>query len=175
MTILFIRSLIEGDWTTLFMKFGFQALAWVLVLIACLIDLRTGLKASKANGVFRTSSFGLRQTLKKFKDYMDVLLMAFICDLFLSIFVVIADDFSFLKIFSLPLVTIVVFIYTMATEFISVLENKRKARGRPIYTLEAIDAINDLSQLIGVDGVEKLAKMVKRKTTEKQATDEHKN
>ena len=132
MTLLFIKAILEHDWYTLAVKLGYQALAWVFVLFACFIDLKTGITASKANGVFKTSSYGLRMTLKKFKDYMDVFLMAFVIDVFLSIFNTQADSYSFLSIFSLPLVTIVIFVYTMATEVVSVLEKKRKAKGAPI-------------------------------------------
>ena len=167
MKLLFIKSILEHDWYTLAVKLGYQALAWVFVLFACFIDLKTGIKASKAHGVFKTSSYGLRQTIKKFKDYMDVLLMAFVIDVFLSIFNTMGHEYAILNIFSLPLVTIVIFIYTMATELISVLENKRKVKGMPIYTPEAIDAINDLAKVLGIDGVIKLSEMVKKQSEEK--------
>lgn len=167
MTVLFINELLHKQWYELFVKLGIQALAWVLVLTACLIDLKTGIKASRVKGIFKTNSFGLRQTMKKFKDYMDVLLMAFITDIFLSVFVILSDEFSFLKIFDLPLITIVIFVYTMATEFISVLENKRKAKGAQIYTPEAIDAINDIAKTIGVENIAKLAELVKEKASGK--------
>lgn len=162
MELLFIRAILHQDWYTLAVKLGYQALAWVIILIACFVDLRTGMKASKAHGIFKTNSYGLRKTLKKFKDYMDVMLMAFLCDIFLSIFYVRADDFAFLKIFDLPLVTIVLFVYTIATEFISVLENKRKEKGAPVYTPKAIEAINELTKVVGIDGVEKLAELIKK-------------
>ena len=164
MTLLFIKAILQHDWYTLAVKLGYQALAWVFVLFACFIDLKTGITASKAHGVFKTSSYGLRMTLKKFKDYMDVFLMAFVIDVFLSIFNTQADSYSFLSIFSLPLVTIVIFIYTMATEMISVLENKRKAKGAPIYTPEAINAINEITETLGIDGLTKLSEMIKNKS-----------
>ena len=164
MTLNFIQSILNHDWYALSVKLGYQALAWLFVLFACFIDLKTGITASRANGVFKTSSYGLRMTLKKFKDYMDVFLMAFVIDVFLSIFYTQADSYSFLSIFSLPLVTIVIFIYTMATEMISVLENKRKAKGAPIYTPEAINAINEITQTIGIDGLTKLSEMIKNKS-----------
>ena len=162
MELLFIKSILQHDWYTLGVKLGYQALAWLLVLFACFIDLRTGIKASKVNKEFKTNSYGLRRTLRKFKDYMDVLLMAFIIDVFLSIFNTMADSYSFLAIFSLPLVTIIIFIYTMATELISVLENKRKAKGAIIFSPDAIDAVNDLAKIIGIEGVVKLTAMVKK-------------
>jgi len=164
MTLAFIQSILNHDWYTLSVKLGYQALAWVFVLFACFIDLKTGITASRANGVFKTSSYGLRMTLKKFKDYMDVFLMAFAIDVFLSIFNTMSDQYSFLAIFSIPLVTIVIFIYTMATELISVLENKRKAKGTPLYTPEAMDAINEITKAIGVDGLSKLSEMIKEKS-----------
>ena len=172
MELLFIRSILNQDWYTLSVKLGWQALAWVIVLVACFIDLRTGMKASKANGVFKTNSYGLRKTLKKFKDYMDVMLMAFLCDIFLSIFYVRADDFAILRLFDLPLVTIVLFIYTIATEFISVLENKKKEKGAPVYTQKAIDAINDLAKVVGVDGIEKLADLIKKGSDDSNKSNE---
>ena len=164
MTLNFIQSILNHDWYALSVKLGYQALAWLFVLFACFIDLKTGITASRANGVFKTSSYGLRMTLKKFKDYMDVFLMAFVIDVFLSIFNTQTDSYSFLSIFSLPLVTIVIFIYTMATEMISVLENKRKAKGTPIYTPEAINAINEITETLGIDGLTKLSEMIKNKS-----------
>lgn len=164
MEVLFINSILHHDWYGLCIKLAYQGLAWVFVLFACFIDLKTGITASKANGVFRTSSYGLRQTLKKFKDYMDVFLMAFVIDVFLSIFNTMADSYTFLSIFNLPLVTITIFVYTMATELISILENKRKAKGSPIYTPQAIDAINEITKSLGIDGLEKLSEMIKSKT-----------
>lgn len=164
MEVLFINSILHHDWYGLCIKLAYQGLAWVFVLFACFIDLKTGITASKANGVFRTSSYGLRQTLKKFKDYMDVFLMAFVIDVFLSIFNTMADTYTFLSIFSLPLVTITIFIYTMATELISILENKRKAKGTPIYTPEAINSINEITKVLGINGVEKLSQFIKDNT-----------
>ena len=164
MTLSFIQSILNHDWYALSVKLGYQALAWVFVLFACFIDLKTGITASRANGVFKTSSYGLRMTLKKFKDYMDVFLMAFAIDVFLSIFTTMASQYSFLSIFSIPLVTIVIFIYTMTTELISVLENKRKAKGTPIYTPEAINAINEITKTLGVDGLTKISEIIKNKS-----------
>ena len=164
MTLSFIQSILNHDWYALSVKLGYQALAWVFVLFACFIDLKTGITASRANGVFKTSSYGLRMTLKKFKDYMDVFLMAFAIDVFLSIFTTMASQYSFLSIFSIPLVTIVIFIYTMTTELISVLENKRKAKGSPIYTPEAINAINEITKTLGVDGLTKISEIIKNKS-----------
>ena len=172
MTLSFIQSILNHDWYTLSVKLGYQALAWVFVLFACFIDLKTGITASRANGVFKTSSYGLRMTLKKFKDYMDVFLMAFAIDVFLSIFTTMASQYSFLSIFSIPLVTIVIFIYTMATELISVLENKRKAKGTPIYTHEAINAINEITKALGVDGLTKISEIIKENVNGKKDCDE---
>ena len=175
MTLNFIQSILNHDWYTLSVKLGYQALAWVFVLFACFIDLKTGITASRANGVFKTSSYGLRMTLKKFKDYMDVFLMAFAIDVFLSIFTTMASQYSFLSIFSIPLVTIVIFIYTMATELISVLENKRKAKGMPIYTPEAINAINEITKAIGADGLTKISELIKENVNGKKDCDEQKD
>jgi hypothetical protein len=47
---------------------------------------------------------------------------------------------------------------------ISVLENKRKAKGSPIYTPEAISAIDEITKALGVDGLSKLSEMIKDKT-----------
>ena len=172
MTLNFIQSILNHDWYALSVKLGYQALAWVFVLFACFVDLKTGITASRANGVFKTSSYGLRMTLKKFKDYMDVFLMAFAIDVFLSIFTTMASQYSFLSIFSIPLVTIVIFIYTMTTELISVLENKRKAKGTPIYTPEAINAINEITKTLGVDGLTKISEIIKENINGKKDCDE---
>ena len=162
MELLFIKAILDKNWYELWVKLGYEGLAWLLILFACFIDLKTGIQASRANGVFKTSSYGLRQTMKKFKDYMDVMLIALATDVVLSIFNTMSDKFSILAIFNVPIVTIIIFIYTMATELISVIENKKKSKGKPIYTPEAIDAIDDIAGVLGVDGISKLAEQVKK-------------
>ena len=51
MTLLFIKSILQHDWYTLGVKLGYQALAWVFVLFACFIDLKTGITAYGLNEV----------------------------------------------------------------------------------------------------------------------------
>lgn len=47
MNLLFIPSLLAGDYRTFFIKLSLIAVFWILVFVASFIDLRTGIAASK--------------------------------------------------------------------------------------------------------------------------------
>lgn len=85
--ILFIHQVIQGD--LLAFKYWMLALSvmGVLVIIAALIDLRYGRMASKVCGVYKTTSYGLRKTVYKIKDYLTFLMFGAMIDVCASFFV----------------------------------------------------------------------------------------
>lgn len=85
--LLFISYMLEGD----IPKVGYWLLAIgimaLLIVIASLFDLRYGIRASKRIGNFKTTSFGLRKTVAKDKDYLAIYFFAVMIDSCLSFFV----------------------------------------------------------------------------------------
>jgi hypothetical protein len=85
--LLFISYLLEGDvrgvefWC---LAVGCMAL---LVIVASLVDLRYGIQASRYLGVYKTRSYGLRQTTEKDKNYMSLYFLFVLIDACLSFFV----------------------------------------------------------------------------------------
>lgn len=73
MNILFISPLLTGDLHKVQYWLLAIAIMGILIIIASLIDLRYGRMASKACGVFKTTSYGLRKTVYKIKDYLTFL------------------------------------------------------------------------------------------------------
>ena len=84
---IFISQLIHGDIQAL--KYWLLAIAimGMMIVVATLIDLRYGRMASKVVGIFKTTSYGLRKTVFKNKDYLTFLMFAAIIDGCLSLFV----------------------------------------------------------------------------------------
>ena len=167
MNLLFIPSLLIGDYRTFFIKLSIVAGFWILVIIASLIDLRSGIKASKSRGQFRTTSSGLRQTLRKDKEYISFMFMAFIVDFSLSYLSALSDVFSILSIFQLPLISIVVLIGILITEWISVNENIRKKNGSDVIPKETIDFMTDIISAVGEDKLKAIAELIKSKEAQK--------
>lgn len=85
--LLFISYLLEGNTQGVgywLMAVGIMAL---LIVVASLFDLRYGIRASKRIGKFKTTSFGLRKTIAKDKDYLAVYFFSVMADSCLSFFV----------------------------------------------------------------------------------------
>lgn len=114
--LLFINHLLTGDienlrWWAL--AIGIMA---GLVILSSVIDLFYGIKASKAMGNFRTSSYGLRKTVEKDVSYMMFYLFGIMIDGCLSFFV------------EMPVCTILVAISEILIEGVSVLENRKRMK-----------------------------------------------
>jgi len=134
------------------------AVFWVLVFVASFIDLRTGIAASKAKGEFKTTSSGLRQTLRKDMEYMAMMFIAFLLDFSLSYLTSISDLVGLFGLFKVPLCSLGMLIFILVTEYISVKENIEKKKGSPIIPKKTVDLVSDL---IGAYGEEKLTEALK--------------
>ena len=82
--ILFISYLLNGDIPAVGYWLAAVGIIALLVIIASVFDLRLGIKASKKVGQFKTTSFGLRKTISKDKDYMTFYFFAVLIDSCLS-------------------------------------------------------------------------------------------
>lgn len=114
--LLFIHHILTGDIVNL--KWWALAIGIMagLVLISSVIDLIFGIKASKAVGNFRTSSYGLRKTVEKDVSYMAFYLFGIMIDGCLSFFL------------DMPICTILVAVSEILIEGVSVMENRKRMK-----------------------------------------------
>lgn len=161
MNLLFIPSLLSGDYRSFFCELSIVALFWVMVFVASFIDLRTGIKASKAVGNFRTTSSGLRQTLRKDREYMAIMSIAFLLDFALSYLTTLSDIVGIFGIFKIPFLSILALIFILIIEFISVKENIEKKRGSKIIPKETIDVMTELIEKFGDEKLKAIAEILK--------------
>lgn len=145
--LLFIHHVIEGDIESL--KWWALAIAIMaaLVLLSSVIDLVYGIKASKAAGIYQTSSYGLRKTVDKDVSYMMFFLFSIMIDGCLSFFV------------TMPVCSIVVAISEIIIEGVSVIENRKRAN-----VTEGTDPLTVMRAVIktfGISDAQKVEEVIK--------------
>ncbi len=146
--MLFISYLLSGD--------NAKIAVWLLVAaalafppnIASLIDLITGIKASKRLGNFKTTSYGLRQTISKDRDYMMYFFLMFLIDCCLSFFI------------NFPVMCILCAIAETIIEVISIRENMQKGR---TDTHDPIALMQSIATAYGQDKADKIFNILKQK------------
>ena len=136
MTLLFIPSLMEGNIDAFLTKVAVVVLLWLIVIAASMIDLITGIAASKRTGIQHTTSWGLRRTVSKDLQYLALLAMLLIIDIGLS---ALSQQ---LPLFSMPLLSTLGVITISVVEAISVAENTRKGKA------PEDDKMDDIHQLV---------------------------
>lgn len=99
MTQLFIHSFLAKDYEALTTKLELVMIMWVIVLIAIVIDLISGLRKATLLGEIHTS-YGFRRTVSKMVQYYGLLCFAFMFDV-LSSLVLPLSYFSMLASFFL--------------------------------------------------------------------------
>ncbi|HBG40439.1 MAG TPA: hypothetical protein DDW85_03360 [Porphyromonadaceae bacterium] len=149
MRLLFITQLLSKDYGSLMIEFGITVSFWVLIILASMIDLWAGIKASKTVGNFKTNSHGLRQTGKKILEYLALMLLALFIDFGLSGLALIKDVLPFLNLFSIPVISIICFVGIIVTEGLSIKENLEISRGGKIISENAVDLL--VSIIKGLD------------------------
>ena len=132
----FIPALLEGNYDVFFTKLSVVIMMWLLVIAASMVDLITGIAASKRTGIKHTTSWGLRRTLSKDLQYLALLFMMLIIDIGLS------SLGGYIVFFAAPLCSFVTTIALAIIEAISVVENTRKGRNHDE------DKIDDVQQLV---------------------------
>lgn len=134
--LLFIPSLLEGDISGFMTKIAVVVLMWLIVIAASMIDLITGVAASRRTGQKKTTSWGLRRTLSKDLQYLAMLMMFLIIDICLSALS------PYLALLSTPILSVVGTAAIVIVEAISVIENTRKGKDKEQ------DKIDDIQQLV---------------------------
>ena len=134
-----IIDYLEGDYKTLITTLFVVCFAWIVVIVAMLIDLYFGVKKAKELGE-ATSSEGFRRTINKATYYFALMGFAFLFD----IFDVVTPYFFPHPLGSIPFVSVFAALGLVLTEAKSVREKaEEKARRR---TEESFRKILELMQ-----------------------------
>ena len=159
--LLFIDSLIKGDFASLKVKLAIVGIMWLFVLISIIVDLKSGYTKAGQRGDARTS-YGLKRTVSKFTLYYSCLLFAFMID---AIIMYLITSFS-APVPSIPYVTVIGSAYLIYIEARSVMEKaeqKEKARFNK--------SLSDLLSIIdNRDDILKAVSGIIRKSAEKENT-----
>ena len=83
MKILFINAFLSKDYEALYQKIELELIMWIIVLIAIIIDLISGLRKASQLGELHTS-YGFRRTVSKMVQYYGLLSFAFMFDVLSS-------------------------------------------------------------------------------------------
>jgi hypothetical protein len=155
MKLLFISFLFNGDYQKMAVWLLVAAILAIIPNIASLIDLRTGINASKRLGVFKTTSYGLRQTISKDRDYLMYFFLLFLIDCCLSFFI----DY--------PILCIVCAIAETIIEVISIRENVNK--GRSGNNHDPIELMQSIATAYGDEKAKKIFDIIKDQTNESKS------
>jgi hypothetical protein len=155
MNLLFISYLFSGDFHKMAIWLLVAAILAIIPNVASVIDLKTGINTSKRLGIFKTTSFGLRQTISKDRDYLMYFFLLFLIDCCLSFFI----DFPVLCILCAVAETII--------EVISIRENLSKGQTN---NHDPIALMQTIATAYGDDKAQKIFDIIKDKTNESKST-----
>ena len=139
----------EDTFNQMLVQTSIVSIFWVMTMFAVFIDLCMGIRASKSVGDFKTNSHGIRRTGRKLLEYWALMLMSLFVDFALLLFTMISDVAGIFMIFKIPIVTIIIFIVIIFTEFMSVKENIEVAKGKRIIPAKTVTLLADMVAKIG--------------------------
>ena len=142
---LFIKPLIEGDLQTV--KYWGMAIGIMSLLVICssLIDLGWGIKASKACGNFKTTSYGLKKTVEKLVSYLSFFFLGVAIDACLGFFT------------PFPIACILVAVSEILIETVSVYENRKRAK---VGGEDPINVVKAVAKTFGITDAEKIKEIL---------------
>lgn len=152
-TLLFIPALLEGNVDAFLNKIAIVVLLWLVVIAASMIDLITGIAASRRTGQKHTTSWGLRRTVSKDLQYLALLAMLLIIDIGLSALSV------HLPLFTVPLLSTLGVVTISIVEMISVAENTRKGKNPEEDSLDDVQQV--AMKIVDAFGSEKTKELLK--------------
>lgn len=127
-----------------------SVIVMLLVLLAMIIDLIAGLYKARQRGELRTSE-ALRRSLSKFVSYEGGLAIATMVDILIG-FTHLYEMFGVRLLIEVPMVTILVGIFLLIVEFMSVREkadkNTKKQQERAIETLSKFMTKEELAAIL---------------------------
>lgn len=144
-TTMFISFMLDGDNRKVGIWLLAIAIMAILVVVASLIDLHWGIRASKRIGQFKTTSFGLRKTVSKDKCYLTLYFFAVMIDACLSFFV------------TVPIASILMCAGEIVIEGVSVHEKMQQLKSLDVAPLTVAKAI---ANTYGVQDAEKIHSIV---------------
>lgn len=127
--VLCISYMLDGDYHKVGIWLLAIAIMAIFVMVASVIDLYWGIRASKKIGKFKTTSYGLRQTASKDRVYLTLYFFAAMIDACLSFFV------------ALPIASVLMCVAEIIIEGVSVHEKMKMLRSTdvdPLYVAKAI-------------------------------------
>jgi len=158
--LLFIQSLLNGDYQAFETKLAIVAIMWFMVTVSMALDLISGYRKAKERGEARTS-YGLRRTVTKAVLYYALMLFAFMFDCIGTFF------------YPLPYVTFIAAAFLIFIEGRSILEKAHDKDKRKLNkSLEELSIILDNRD----DLIKGVAEIVKNQVEkQKQEGEELKN
>ena len=126
-----IIEILNKNYEALIMQLTVVLIAWLIVILSIGIDLYFGIKKSRELGLFKTHSYGLRETSKKTVQYLAF--MAFM--LFID---VLNPTWVYFDFVPLPLLSIFGAIVLVYTEWKSVREKPMKSSDMQLKTIQLI-------------------------------------
>ena len=133
-----IIEILNRNYDALIMQLTIVLIAWLIVILSIGIDLYFGIKKSRELGLFKTHSYGLRETSKKTVQYLAF--MAFM--LFID---VLNPTWVYFDFVPLPLLSIFGAIVLVYTEWKSVRE-KADEKFRYAIKNNPVDIINFIKE-----------------------------
>lgn len=155
--LLFVNHLVNGDLVMARMWMLAVGVMALMVVLASLIDLRFGIKASKAVGAYKTTSYGFRATVEKDVFYLAFYFMAVMIDACLSFFL------------NIPVACVLCALAEIGIEAVSVFENNnrcKEGRTNPVNVAKAI------AKTYGIKDIHKIELLIKAIKEEKDAKHE---
>ncbi len=157
MVLLFVDTLLHKDFDTLFIKIAIVVLFWLLPIVASLIDLFTGIRASKINNNRRKlHSNGMRKTVYKMLSYLSLLFVFFLIDFATSYLVTLSDIIGILGVFRVPIFTLITSVLLCAIEGWSIKENIEILNNAEIIPNRTLDKAIDLAKILGDDKIDRI-------------------
>ena len=157
--LLFIPSIMNGDWSRLNALLTVLAVLYACVFLSVLIDLYFGVKRAKRLKIVRTS-FGYRRTITKLTSYFGLLLMLTIADIAASV------------IFKMPYFTVIGAIGIVIVEAKSVFENIREEEKNvaevQILLLKLFENKEEIQALISFLNSQKIENNATKRITKQQ-------
>lgn len=162
MVSLFIGSVLNGAYSEFMVKVALVMLLWLLPILASIVDLITGIKASKAtNNKRKLNSRGLRKTVSKDLGYITLLVVFFLMDFATSYLVTLVDVVPLFAIFRVPVFTLGVSISLCAIEIWSVKENIEVIREKDIIPNKTLDKAIDIVKILGEEKIGKVMDLLR--------------
>jgi len=148
MKMLFINYLLSGDYPKVAIWLLVVAILAIIPNVASIFDLVTGIKASKRLGNFKTTSYGLRKTVGKDKEYLTYFFLFALIDCCLSFFI------------EMPILCIFCAIAETVIEVVSIRENMHKGQSDIHDPMELMKAI---ATAYGQDKADKIFDVIKQR------------